>query len=337
MKHTFIYTPVVDYELAHQRPQGIFNALAKLGHRVFFFNWGGLRGDHHGMDFWIKEPLPNLFVLSHLQELHLHEPPIVWISYPPHWPMAEKFNPKLIVADCIDKPVGEFEAWAPNWEAMVGGADVVFASSSELLIRAAPLNENVHILPNACDFAHFSKRMECPKWMQGFPRPIYGFIGVFAGWVDFSLIESLADAQPHATILMIGRRYSGREVLSKRENIRYTKWVDYKVLPCLVQHFDVGIIPFRITEMTEAVDPIKCWEMMAAGVPVVATDLPALRGRPGVVTASSEEEFLRFCEAVAEKGLGQAGQEFAKLNTWDRRAEEALKHIEAALERKGGE
>ncbi|NLB88366.1 MAG: glycosyltransferase family 1 protein, partial [Syntrophomonadaceae bacterium] len=249
------------------------------------------------------------------------------------------YNPSLVVFDSVDEPSEEFEGWRPYYDKAVRSADVVLATSDKLFELASAINPNVHLVPNGCDYEYFSNLIHGrPAEIADLPGPIIGYIGVVATWVDVDLIARVADSYPDYSVVVVGPLYNVSAV-PRRPNLHWLGFKPYEQLAAYVQNFDVGIVPFKSTSMTEAVNPIKMWEYMAAGIPIVTTNMPEAKKYPDVVLASeTEKEFIdniyrAILEDLPEKRARRMA--LAQLNSWKVRAVLILAIIRERLALKG--
>jgi len=125
------------------------------------------------------------------------------------------------------------------------------------------------------------------------------------------------------------------KTVPKRENIHYLGQKRFDELPNYIKHFDVCIIPYNINNYTETVFPLKFFEYMATGKPIVTTNLPALDEYKDIVGyAKDKEEFMDYIEkALKEEDQVRINErlKIAKANSWDARVEEMIKIIKAHL------
>ena len=103
----------------------------------------------------------------------------------------------------------------------------------------------------------------------------------------------IAEACPHAQVVLIGQADTDTSGLDSCSNILLMGPRSFDHLPEYMSHFSVGIIPFKQNDLTRSVNPIKLREMLAAGCPVVSTDLPEVRGKDGVTLCHSHEAFVK--------------------------------------------
>jgi glycosyltransferase involved in cell wall biosynthesis len=191
------------------------------------------------------------------------------------------------------------------------------------------------------DYAHFSEWLFDERRMGEAPgRPadlppgkIVGFIGLLSEWVDQALLVRLAREVPETQVVLIGRADVAIDRLRVEPNIHVLGPRPFGELPAYVAHFAAGIIPFVVDELTRAVNPIKLREMMAAGCPVVCTDLPEVAGYAraeggGVAMAADGEEFVRWVrEAIArppDMATRRKISEGVRAETWAAKTKEIV-------------
>jgi glycosyltransferase involved in cell wall biosynthesis len=182
-------------------------------------------------------------------------------------------------------------------------ADLVIVTAETLRAPRAAYNPNTHWVPNGVDTAHFTAPAEPADALRTLPRPVLGFVGGLAQWVDVDLLAVIARARPDASVVLVGPISRDVEAIARLPNVRLLGPRSYADVPRYLAAMDVALIPFVTDAVTYHADPIKAYEYLAAGVPVVATDLPALRRlRPLVRLASSPSRFLIEIDAALHEG-----------------------------------
>jgi len=209
----------------------------------------------------------------------------------------------------------------------------VFATARRLANRLSVVNPNVHLLPNAAEPGAFSCSAPEPDDLRGVPRPIAGYVGSIAPWLDMALLEKAARLLPRVSFVLVGPILLGAEVsrLRAQPNVRFLGPKPHSVVPSYVQAFDVCLIPFLLNEITLSVNPIKFWEYLSAGKPVVATPLPELE--PFSSVADLTADAASFAQAIEHRAsnpdAGRAERlQVASQNTWRHRVETLLSIIE---------
>jgi glycosyltransferase involved in cell wall biosynthesis len=246
------------------------------------------------------------------------------------------------VYDCVDDYAEQ--TFGVRNRALVATADrraaeaarLVFTTSHALRDRHLETNSRTHLVPNAGDFVHFAKaadrRIAAPV-VAALPRPVLGFAGnITKSKVDITLLAALADRDPARTILLAGpaQKSTAEDLgfLTRRENVVWIGPVEYPDLPTIIAAFDVGLIPYAENEYTRNVFPLKLYEYLAAGKPVVATGLPELGGfEPDVVLAKGVDDVeLAIASALnLRNGVDvDRRQKLAAANTWEARTERLL-------------
>lgn len=197
-------------------------------------------------------------------------------------------------------------------------ADSVIAGTHEL----ADSRPNTVFIPCGVDFDLFATAQPAPPEVAGLPRPILGYFGTISERVDMAIIAGLADRFPEGSVVMVGPVHLPLSVLPQRANIHWLGLKRHHELPAYAQAFDVALIPFRITDATVKLNPVKTLEYLAAGLPVVATRLPDLEKfyHHIVHIADSAEEFAEEVENLLHQpnhGRIQKGVETAKETSWN--------------------
>ncbi|MCX8042400.1 MAG: polysaccharide pyruvyl transferase family protein, partial [Thermodesulfobacteriaceae bacterium] len=132
-------------------------------------------------------------------------------------------------------------------------------------------------LPNACEYQHFNvtKNLDkVPEKMKTLlsEEPIIGYYGSLAEWIDYELLNYIAEQRPNWKIVLIGVDYDGSiKNLKSLPNIHYLGPVKYEELPNYAVWFDVALIPFKRGEIAKATSPIKLFEYLALGKVVLYT------------------------------------------------------------------
>lgn len=220
-------------------------------------------------------------------------------------------------------------------------ADLVIGSSQALVDRLTCRHPRVKLVRNGADVAHFSRVATDPppSELKHLSGPIAGFFGTVASWFDNELLARLAAAAPNWQFAIVGPVHLSSRQLPMNPNIHWLGPRPYEELPGIGRCFDACLIPFRINEITRSVDPIKIYEYLALGKPVIATPLPELEPlHRWVHIASDAEAFaaalqrLSTRETPGEYSVG-AAREIERSHTWDVRWETMVSHIVDAITR----
>ncbi|CAM3451583.1 glycosyltransferase [Kibdelosporangium persicum] len=157
-------------------------------------------------------------------------------------------------------------------------ADLVLAVGPELAERWQELGAHPVVFPNGCDPRAYQGDVEPGPVPDGFPARIAGVIGQLSDRIDISLLEAVAETG--LGLLLVGPREPGWEPgrsdgLLRRPNVHHVGAVPFEELPQWFARIDVGLTPYADSAFNRASIPLKTLEYLAAGLPVVSTDLPA--------------------------------------------------------------
>src|SRR4051812_1491418 len=259
------------------------------------------------------------------------ERPVQWFYSPmcaPH--MIGRLHEAAVVYDCMDE-LANFR-FAPRDIAqrervLLEHADVVFAGGRNLFEAKSRHHANVHFYGCGVDAEHFAAARlpdtKLPDTIERLPKPILGYFGVIDERLDYELIDVLAAAFSHGSVVMAGpiAKVDAAQ-LPHRPNLHWLGQQPYGALPPLVKGFDVCLMPFALNEATRYINPTKSLEYMAAGKPIVSTAVPdvARQFSSVVDVAQSPEDFMRAVARslaaprgeVIARGIEQAGR-----STWD--------------------
>lgn len=299
-------------------------------------------------DLRLRTCQPNLFLspIDHFRlkefvgqhpDLLKNKPVIAMIEFPlpDYLPLAKLLRDEFraaIVYDLLD-----------DWNTSLGGKwytpeveEQTIHASTHLVATLPQLAcrlENISgqkalILPNAVNARLFNP-------LKAYPHPIdlpagkriLVYVGALWGdWFDWDLLEYLADSHPEAQIVLIGD-YRGQAPFWKG-NVHFLGLKAQKELPAYLAHADAALLPWKVTTITQTTSPLKVYEYLAMGIPVVAPSLEPLRDMPGVFTCNSREEFSRLAGSVSRYQL-DAGTltGFIQRNNWTARLDELLGYL----------
>lgn len=210
-------------------------------------------------------------------------------------------------------------------------ADLVVVSAERLFENKKHLNPNTQIIRHGTDWRHFRTAVDgnlaVPADIADLPRPIIGFHGLLADWVDYELIKKVAEHFAHGSIVLIGKVAVDAEqkikTLDGVPNVHLLGRKPYADLPAYCAAFDVALNPFAINELTLAANPLKVREYLAAGLPVVSTDIPEVRILDDVLVGADHADFIAKIETAlsAPKPRVQVSDAI-RHESWDAKVEE---------------
>ena len=275
------------------------------------------------------------------------ERPILWGYVPQAEVLLDALDPSLVVYHCVDDIATQegidTASFRAAEERYARRADLVLASAPRLAERMRALSDDVLYAPNVADTGLFATALEdgpVDPAVAALPGPRLVFTGAIAEKkLDLPLLRDVARAHPEWTLALIGPvglgdPHTDVAELEAEPNVHLLGPRRYEELPAVLRDADVTLIPYRASELTASIFPMKVYEYLAAGRPVVATPLPALEGVGEITVAEGPEAFAaavarELAEDTPERRAARSAA--AAANSWDAR----LAEISAALERLG--
>jgi len=212
--------------------------------------------------------------------------------------------------------------------------DLVIVTHNNLLESKKLINNNIHLIPNGAEVEHFRKTflketLISPEMLK-MPKPIIGFLGAVQYWIDFDLIKFLALKRPEWSLVLLGPvgRLAKIEKIINIPNVYLLGGKNYYSLPSYVKAWDVCINPYIINKTSDNCSPLKLYEYMASGKPIVSVDMPEARKFSNVIAiGTSYEDFFNKVELIV-KGLPESRDriesriKIAEKHSWDCRFQE---------------
>ena len=284
----------------------------------------------------------NAWILRHrvgriAQKLHFDRP-ILWAYVPQADALVDALDPELVIYHCVDDIAAHDGVDAPSFTAaersFAPRADLIIASAPALAERMAALSDDVLYAPNVADTALFATALEpgaIDPQLATLSEPRIVFVGAVASnKVDFELVMELASARRHWTFALIGPiglGYPQTDVsaLMAQPNVHLLGPRAHADLPSVLRGAAVGVIPYRQSRLTASIFPMKVYEYLAAGLPVVATGVPALKQVQEVLLFKGVDETVAALERVlAEDSANKrrARSITAQAHSWDIRLAE---------------
>ncbi len=353
----FLFLGSISWRYRHQRPQHLSAELGRHGKRVVYVEPDFLP-EADPQPYRLEEsPEDNVFCASlrapGVIDIHRRPPSAeevrvltenllrlcnavsvarpTLILHAPFWlPIGQALPHRQLVYDCMDL----YRAF-PNVAADMGTLEEELLRSADLVVFTAenlreqtPVGSRSAIIRNGCEFGRFAGA----RPLRVSDRVRVGYVGAIDRWFDVDLLNRCVESRPEWDFVLAGS-YAGLHTgaFRARPNLHLLGEIDYGDVPELVAGFDVCLVPFVEGDLTRCVNPVKVYEYLAAGKPVVATPLPELQLLPpGLVhLARPGPEFLEALpRAVAERddhALASRRQEWAARQTWGARAEELLR------------
>jgi glycosyltransferase involved in cell wall biosynthesis len=312
-----------DFSKGSQRVNGGIHVCAPLGVPFYTSSVGR----------WLNRKSLHWTVRRMCRKLGFHNP-ITWTFDPASADIVGSFGERAIVYHCVDE-YSEFTgtdkaALLEMEKRLMQKSNCVVVSSDHLQTSKRAHNPNTYLVTHGVDVAHFRRaclpETPVPEEMKGFRRPVIGFFGVIADWVDLDLIRFLADSRPDWDFVLIGKVVTHTRIFDGASNIHVIGRKPYQELPNYAKAFDVAILPFTINELTLAANPLKMREYLAAGLPVVSSAIPEADKMKHVLRVARHKlEFLEHVDAIVTSGKIGPQMTISKqmdCESWDHKVEE---------------
>ena len=297
----------------------------------------------------------NAWMMTHalraaMRKIDMRDP--VVYSYAPYAaPIVRRLRPAKVVYECVDEFAAAKGLVRPAVvraleQDMLAQADVTIVTAPKLYDSKRALCQRTHLIPNAAEVERFNPiaRGEVPSHAvyRGIPGPRIGFVGALAYWIDLDLIAFLAERRPNYQFVFIGPVSVSIGSLKQFKNIHWLDRRPYDELPALVAGLDVCLNPYRVVGVAEACSPLKLYEYLASGKPIVSTRMPeAEKFADIVMIADSYEEALAHVDSVLSSPLDNLAEirkrscDLSQSHSWDARFQAtrvALKDILGEIE-----
>ncbi|NLG49412.1 MAG: glycosyltransferase family 1 protein [Chloroflexi bacterium] len=282
--------------------------------------------------------------------------PILWLFRPDMDDVPGRYGECLLIYHIVDEYTGYADVDPARVDeirrrerALIARADLVLVTSRGLLESKGGTNPNTHWVPNGVDYERFAaaaREQVDPPELLGVPRPRIGYVGALNDKIDTGLLLQVADAYPQAALVLVGpvqmlAADARREMdaLRERPNVRVVGQVPGQRVAEFTAACDVGLLPYRQNAWTQNIHPLKMYEYLACGLPVVATDIPAVREEQAVIRIVGDG--AAFVDAIGaalaeqDEALRTERQARAARNTWRDRVERISALIEATLRKRG--
>ncbi|MDP8979587.1 MAG: glycosyltransferase [Acidobacteriota bacterium] len=354
-RYDVVVLAIIDFDFRFQRPQQIAAEFARRGHRVVWISPSRFLGPGSPDPYTVSQLRENIWeihlrstqpdvylgelrpamlaslseALSHVYRDFAISESCVLVQLPFWRQLALALRAAWdspIVYDCMDdwdsfRNMGRYNN-AQELE-LARECDLLVATAARLAAKFEERGLHPLLARNAADFDFFQTAAPT-SLLHRFPRPIVGYFGAIADWLDLDLIAAVARLRPAYSFVLIGdvhqRDLSQLEALP---NVFLLGRKPYADIPGYLHGFDVCTIPFLLNSVTEATDPVKLYEYFSLGKPVVATDMPELEQCAELLyIAGGAEPFAAQIDAAlaeSDSNLAAWRRAFAAANTWEAR------------------
>ncbi len=255
-------------------------------------------------------------------------------------------RPRLVTCHPVHAAVADRSAWADvvyyGWDdwaahvpfaaqhetfrwayAQLAARDVAVCAVTPAIVERIGAGRST-VVPNGMSAADYDRLPAVPEWFAGLPRPIALYAGTLEGRVDAGAVAAAARDLPHWSFVLVGTMVESApfDGLADLANVTVRERHERPEVLAMMAAADVGMIPHRRTPMTEAMSPLKLYEYLGAGAPVVATDLPPMRGISDRVVLVDEGQPLAPALVAAADHTRLGGPALAawrRQHDWDAR------------------
>ncbi|HVX15426.1 MAG TPA: glycosyltransferase [Pirellulales bacterium] len=261
---------------------------------------------------------------------------INWTSNPVAAVVAGKLDEELVVYHCVDENSAftgvAADALLDLERQLMTRSDAVFVSAERLYEAKARHNPHTYLVRHGVDFDHFRRALDAdtpiPDEVAGLPRPVIGFFGLIADWVDVDMMAEMARRFSKGSLVVIGKATTDVSALEKLPNVHLLGRKPYADLPAYCKSFDVALIPFRINELTLNANPLKVREYLAAGLPVVSSPIPEVEVLGQCRIARDADAFeCAIRAALDDPGPSAARSDAVRHESWQAKIGEIEAHL----------
>lgn len=278
------------------------------------------------------------------------KPDVLWISDINQYGILRFLNPKVLIFHMVDDYFYLPDASRISnriVDELLKLADITFFSSANLLRRikkthpSDDLSSKFYWLPNGVDLEKFTGTYKEPWEYKAIPHPRITYVGALAEWLDWELIYKMAIKFKSFSLIFVGQQRTKssipreiKEKLSKLQNVYFLGPRKHVEVPAYLKWADAAIAPFKMGHLYNSINPIKIYEYLACGLPVVAMyseELDIIKAP--IFLAKTEEEFLRYLVKAVNSGRKNRTNyiDFARNNTWGSRFKYIKYEIELRL------
>lgn len=278
---------------------------------------------------------------------------VMWIYDTEAAEYLPQFQYATIVYDCVDNHAAQAgvnrnsKRVHMEERAILKRADLVTVTSKRLLKMKRQHTKNIHLVLNAGDVELFQRKLlpqeqeHARKALFHISHPILGSVGALDSYkYDFDLLLTSATNHPEWQFVFVGSPLVDKKVkalknLTKLKNVHMLGSVVREHVPAYVEYFDICLIPYKDNTYNQASFPLKFWEFMATGKPIVVSGTPELMEYQSMISyATSAKQFSKHVAGILVSGAKKdaARAELAAEHTWEKRAKELMKLLKKTIE-----
>lgn len=333
--------------------------------------WRGLRGPRQMQErVWVLSPLVLPFKhhhpwvrafnqgllsssLARFCQKKGFQTPLVWTYHPFVLECLQRLKQRhrlklgLMAYHCVDDlsaiPGIDAEAFNAEERRLLQHCDVVFTTSTTLADKCSAHHKQVHNFPNVVDVDHFAQAWRqdapLPTDLSSIPEPRLAYVGALSDFkVDFELLDTLAATNPQWSLVLIGDEREGQQNATlarmvQRSNVYLLGHRPYWQLPNYLRGIRVGLLPTLVNDYTRSMFPMKYFEYLAAGLPVVSTPLEFAKetNTPWLAVADGSVAYaVAINNQLQHHPKAEAALSLINDNTWTTRLEKMLGILKSA-------
>lgn len=259
-------------------------------------------------------------------------------------------KPSWCIFDVLDDNIGfpginenERNSLKVMFGEIIKHATIVTAVSQHLVDSIENIyTTKANILPNGIDINMFIHKPEYDKPIDElieYERPLYGFVGALTSWIDFELLLKLASEIQKGTLVLVGPVIESavpRELLKKlseHKRVTFLGARPYDQVPHFLHQFDVLLLPRNYLPHSLASDPLKIYEYLATGKPIVSTSIPSVKRFSDIIyVCDTHSDFITHV-FLSQKEWSIQKSDYARKRsmnmTWEKRVEKMFELFNA--------
>lgn len=350
-RRNIIVLPNIPWSYRWQRPQQILTRLAKEGFNIFYISLvtsereyiseiaGNIFEVHIKTstegnvlrDFHLDKQNTDDFIksINNLLSKYIKEDSLLFVLHPVWKNIALGIDKVKRIYDLMDLYSGfpgAKDELIKAEEELITKSDAILTTASTLYEFAKTLNQNVYMVKNGSDYEKFSDLKKNGVLDTLTNKPIVGYFGAITEWLDFDLMKYVIKNNRDKYFVFLGSlNTTNVRKLYKYKNVYFWGEVNHSELSGYLAYFDVCIIPFVLNDLIKSTDPVKFYEYIASGKPVVSVDLPELSKYSKICYLSKHKE--DFSENIS-KAINEDNQKIveerkkvSKENDWESRVQ----------------
>lgn len=345
-KDVYIIIPCIDWNIPlYQRPHQIASELAKRKNAMVLFIPDQYEYDNFPIYKVVND---NLWLFSNriiekLDKLLKHaNSKVVFMSWTRHADLLYKFQYDKLVYEYIDDMSLFYyynEQMEETHRRLMRQSDITICTATKLYKTALKYTDKAILNENAGDYEFFKNNRNAPianELVDIIDKYdcVIGYYGCLAYWFDYSTICEVAKRRKKWLFVLIGYEFDHSFEVIKRQkyaNIIHIPAQPYHRLPSFVSGFDIQTIPFVINEVTKSTSPVKLFEYMASGKPIVTSKLPECLKYESALIYEDANEFIERVEYLSK--LDKSDKYYHKLekealeNAWASRIDKILESL----------